>query len=180
MAAPVRGARVTPSGRAPHPLLRPAVLTDAVRIAHLIRRSKAEAMPWLAVPHSVAEDESWAAHVLLPEHGVIVACDARNPSRLLAVLAFRTEWVDQLYVAPGEQGRGLGSRLLHRAKEEAPAGLSLWTFERNGRARKFYERHGFVEVRRTRGENEEREPDILYRWDGTGGADRRIRPSGAR
>lgn len=31
----------------------------------------------------------------------------------------------------------------------------------------FYERHGFVEVRRTPGDNEEGEPDILYRWQPT-------------
>jgi hypothetical protein len=41
----------------------------------------------------------------------------------------------------------------------------LWTFQVNGPARRFYERHGFIAVERTDGHgNEEREPDIGYIW----------------
>jgi ribosomal protein S18 acetylase RimI-like enzyme len=41
---------------------------------------------------------------------------------------------------------------------------SIWP-----RAQRFYERHGFVETRRTDGrDNEEGTPDILYVWDGKG------------
>ena len=44
-------------------------------------------------------------------------------------------------------------------------GLELWTFQINATAQRFYERHGFVAVDRTDGSaNEEREPDIRYRW----------------
>ena len=61
-------------------------------------------------------------------------------------------------------GQGIGSRLLERAKAERPDGLDLWTFQANTGARRFYERHGFVEVARTDGDNEEGEPDIRLRW----------------
>jgi hypothetical protein len=48
-----------------------------------------------------------------------------------------------------------------------PEGLRLWTFASNAGAQRFYERHGFVETRRTDGrDNEERAPDILYVWGG--------------
>ena len=44
-------------------------------------------------------------------------------------------------------------------------GLSLWTFQVNGAARRFYERHGFTEVERTDGShNDEHEPDVRYVW----------------
>ena len=44
--------------------------------------------------------------------------------------------------------------------------LSLWTFQRNEPARRFYEQRGFVAVKETDGSgNEEREPDVLYRWE---------------
>jgi hypothetical protein len=41
----------------------------------------------------------------------------------------------------------------------------LWTFQVNGPARRFYERHGFVEVAQTDGSgNEEAEPDVRLEW----------------
>ena len=79
-------------------------------------------------------------------------------------IAFRDGWIDQLYVLPAHQGRGLGSALLEIAQERCPE-LSLWTFQRNAIARRFYERHGFVAAELTDGvRNEEREPDIRYVW----------------
>ena len=79
-------------------------------------------------------------------------------------------WVDQLYVDPAMTGRGVGTALVELAKRERPDGLRLWTFASNTGAQRFYERHGFVEVRRTDGrENEERAPDILYVWGGAAG-----------
>ena len=43
--------------------------------------------------------------------------------------------------------------------------MRLWTFQRNQRARRFYERRGFRLVLLTDGaDNEEKEPDALYEW----------------
>lgn len=144
-------------------VIRPARATDAPEIARLICRSKAEAMPWLAVPHTPAEDEAWVAGVLLPEHEVSVAV-REDDGALIGVMALRPGWVDQLYVSTAAQGSGVGSVLLRRAQDASAEPLQLWTFQRNARARAFYERRGFVEVRATDGDNEEREPDVLYRW----------------
>ncbi len=47
-----------------------------------------------------------------------------------------------LYVARDEWGSGLGAALIHHALADAPA--HLWVFTANGRARAFYEKHGFV------------------------------------
>lgn len=83
---------------------------------------------------------------------------------LVGIIAFREHWIDQLYVLPRAQGAGVGTALLGIAKSQARS-LSLWTFQRNHAARRFYERRGFVVTKETDGsENEEREPDVLYSW----------------
>jgi putative acetyltransferase len=59
----------------------------------------------------------------------------------------------------------MGCALLDIAKAVSGS-LQLWTFQRNIAARRFYEARGFVAVEETDGShNEEREPDVLYRWD---------------
>ena len=76
--------------------------------------------------------------------------------------------LDQLYVAPERSGQGIGTRLVERARFEAPAGLVLWTFQVNTAARAFYARRGFAEVALTDGaDNEEHEPDVRLRWQPT-------------
>jgi ribosomal protein S18 acetylase RimI-like enzyme len=51
------------------------------------------------------------------------------------------------------------------AKQRRPDGLELYTFQVNDRARRFYERHGFVVAMLGDGSgNEEGQPDVLYRW----------------
>ena len=77
--------------------------------------------------------------------------------------------VSQLYVTPSAQGRGIGTALLEHAKAVSPEGLTLWVFQKNEGARRFYERQGFGLVRLTDGaETIEREPDALYVWAGSG------------
>ncbi len=68
------------------------------------------------------------------------------------------------YVADGFRNCGAGTALMDETKKTFPQGLQLWTHQPNTGAQKFYERHGFQEVRRTSGDNPENLPDILYRW----------------
>jgi hypothetical protein len=58
---------------------------------------------------------------------------------------------DHLYVAPGWPGLGFGSALVAKAQTLSPRRLVLWTVQRNDRARKFYEAHGFRSVAQTEG-----------------------------
>ena len=75
------------------------------------------------------------------------------------MIAFRDEWIEQLYVLPEAQGQGVGTELLDVAKR-ASERLQLWTFQRNASARRFYEARGFALVEETDGaRNEEKEPD---------------------
>ncbi|OCJ02639.1 acetyltransferase [Rhizobium sp. AC44/96] len=117
-------------------------------------------LPWLPDVHTPEEDEHyWRTH-LLPGYTLL---GATVEHRLVGVIAHGRGWVEQLYVLPAFQDRGIGSLLLGEAKG-AMDDIQLWTFSKNAGARSFYERHGFVAERETDGDNEEREPDILYRW----------------
>lgn len=145
-------------------ILRDAAASDIPRIAALIRESKAVAMPWLPVLHSLEEDEAWVAHMFSSDHEMRVAASETDVAEILGVIVTSAGWVDHLYVAPSSQGRGIGTALLDSAKDGSDRPLELWAFQQNARARSFYEAHGFVAVRMTDGDNEERQPDVLYRW----------------
>lgn len=84
---------------------------------------------------------------------------------IVALMALHGEWIEQLYVDPPAIGIGVGTALLGVAKARRPAGLTLWTFQVNARARRFYEARGFVVAELTDGSgNQERQPDVRYVW----------------
>ena len=56
------------------------------------------------------------------------------------------EEVEQLYIANEYQDRGLGGRFINLAREASPKRLHLFTFQRNLKARRFYQHHGFREI----------------------------------
>jgi len=140
----------------------PAASGDAPAIAALFLAARAMAMPWLTSPHTDDDTSRWVAEVLVPSSTLRVA---RVDDVPVAMLMVANGWIDHLYVAPAWQGRGIGSQAVEVAKALFPAGLELWTFQRNIAARRFYERRGFLAVEFTDGAgNEEREPDVRYVW----------------
>jgi GNAT superfamily N-acetyltransferase len=134
----------------------------ALAEAALVRRlALFERLPWLPDLHTPDEDTRFWTEVLAPECTIL---GAMASERILGMIAFNEHWIEQLYVLPEAQGLGIGSALLERAKQASSA-LSLWTFQANHPARRFYERHGFAPSEQTDGSgNEEQEPDVLYRW----------------
>lgn len=149
--------------------LRPANRDDADAIAEIHISSRREALPYLPNLHSDEETHHWAANVVLPNQDVWVA---ESDGEIVGYAAIEGAELNDLYVRPGRQGQGVGSALLARARELSPGMLSLWTFQRNKRARRFYERHGFEAVEFGDGSgNEEGEPDVRYRWTADPGSD---------
>jgi GNAT superfamily N-acetyltransferase len=146
--------------------IRRAGVDDAPAAAALWWRAREAALGAIPAPvHTEAEVREWFGLRVVRQCELWLAED--ETSRLAGLLALDGEWVDQLYVDPDRTGGGIGSRLLAVAKRERPVGLRLWTFASNTRARRFYERHGFVAVERTDGGgNEEGAPDILYEYRG--------------
>jgi GNAT superfamily N-acetyltransferase len=145
-------------------VIRRATAADAPASADLWLRARRAALGAIPAPaHSDAEVRDWfAAHVV--PHTELWLAEAAGAA-LAGVLVLDGDELDQLYVAPELTGRGIGSALVEHAKRLRPDGLALWTFQSNAGARRFYARHGFVEVRRTDGrDNEERSPDVRYAW----------------
>lgn len=136
---------------------------DADAAAGVWLRSFAAALPTVVRPRSDDEVRDHFRHVLVPLRETWVA---EGPGGgVVGVMVLEGEELAQLYLAPEWRGRGLGDRFVALAKERSPGGLSLWTFQVNGPAHRFYERHGFEAVERTDGSgNEEREPDVRYVW----------------
>jgi GNAT superfamily N-acetyltransferase len=155
---------VTPTlANGPEPfLIRLAEPRDAGAIAEVHTLSMRDAMPYLPELHTNDETRGWVATIVLPHQEVWVA---EAGGHVVGVAALDGEMLAQLYILPGEQGRGIGSALLAKAMARRPDGLRLYAFQRNTRARGFYERRGFIAVEFGDGSgNEEGEPDVLYRW----------------
>lgn len=76
---------------------------------------------------------------------------------LVGLLVFSRQpdgWMEleAIHSLPGSWGTGLGAAMLEFALEETNArmGAGLWVFEKNARARRFYEKHGFAFTGETR------------------------------
>ena len=111
--------------------------------------------------HTPEEDRAFYRDRVFAECEIIGAFAGAD---LLGHVAWRPGWIDHLYVDPDHHGRGIGSRLVDLVKA-CCADLQLWTFQANARARRFYERRGFVAEEFGDGSgNEEGEPDVRYRW----------------
>jgi GNAT superfamily N-acetyltransferase len=146
-------------------VLRPARPSDASAVADVWLRSFDAALPTVRRAHPDHEVRGWIRDVLVPRPDTWVA---EVDGAVVGVLALSEGWLDQLYLEPDWRGHGIGDRLVELAKERRPSGLQLWTFQVNGPAQRFYERHGFVAVERTDGAtNEEHEPDVRYVWRAT-------------
>ena len=142
-------------------ILRRASLDDMSELSRLHRRTVQVSLPFLPTLHTPEDDAWWFSERLFATNEVWLAEEGEGA---IGYIAFRPDFIEHLFIRPEAQGEGLGPRLLEKAMEAA-AELSLWTFQQNLRARRFYERHGFVVVTETDGaDNEEKMPDVLYRW----------------
>ena len=56
----------------------------------------------------------------------------------------KTKYLDQIVVAPEHWGSGAATALLAEAKRLSPAGIELLVNTDNGRAVRFYQKHGFT------------------------------------
>ena len=142
-------------------MLRRARREDAEAVAALFEASRAEAMPWLPVLHTPEEDVVFFAGSIEREELWV----DEDEGRVTAFAAIHDGVLKHLYVHPDYQRRGIGDALFAWATRAAPGGFRFWVFQRNERARRFYERRGARLVDLTDGAaNEEREPDALYEW----------------
>jgi putative acetyltransferase len=140
--------------------IRHLTIDDMDAAAKVLRRAFDERLPSLAGLHTPEEDQEYFRNRLFSETEMWGAFD----DHLVGFIAFANEWIEQLYILPEWQGRGIGKALVKIAKAKFPS-LRLWTFQQNEPAKQFYERNGFVPIETTDGlGNEAKAPDILYQW----------------
>ena len=141
--------------------LRPAKIEEMVACATILN-DWIDETPWMPRIHDHADVERHYRDTVFVERAVSVAIMNGVVVGFSAVS--EDAYVTALYIADGARNRGVGKALLDKAKAARTAALRLWTFQDNTAARRFYEREGFAELRRTDGDNEEALPDILYTW----------------
>lgn len=146
--------------------LRQAAVEDATAVADLYTAARVAAVPQMPPAlHTNAEDRAWMAGQLArDDHEAWVA---ERDGRIVGYALLSPVWLDHLFVEPDLRGSGIGSVLLDLVKSLRPDGFSLWVFESNTGARRFYATHGLVELERTDGSgNEEKAPDVRMAWPG--------------
>lgn len=118
--------------------LRRAVPQDAASAAEVWLQSRRAAAKYIpSLIHTDDETREWTSSHVLPDLECWVA---ETPAgEIIGLLVLRADWVEQLYVSPARQGRGVGGALIELAKRLRPDGLQLWTFGSNMPARRFYE-----------------------------------------
>lgn len=139
--------------------LRAARTTDAGKLG-AIMQDFIDKAPWMPVLHSKAETISFCGTMI--DRGWVTV--AENFGRVIGFLALDGNEVAALYIARDVQGLGIGAVLLGHAKTHCEQ-LTLWTFQANTGAVRFYQSHGFCEVTRSNGGlNDEKLPDIQFLW----------------
>jgi ribosomal protein S18 acetylase RimI-like enzyme len=111
-------------------------------------------------PHPIEEQVAFLLERLAPANTMRVA---KSDGHIVGFSATTPESVGALYVRVDRIGQGIGSELLRLAKADSCGSLWLYTFARNARARRFYERHGFVAVAHGF-EPEWQLEDVRYEW----------------
>jgi len=138
--------------------LRPAQESDMPAIAGILR-GWYEETPYVPRLHTAEEDRGFVTG-LIQTHDVMVHED----DAVDGFIARQGSEIGHLYLAPAARGKGIGSALL-ALMQAATDHLTLWCFQQNTGARRFYERHGFTAAEMTDGsQNEEGIPDIRYVW----------------
>lgn len=116
--------------------------------------------------HSFEDQEYFLNHILSKENKIYIAIEVKN-NKVVGILAFNENEINQLYIHNDYQGRGLGRKFVDIAKNNSNGRLILYTFEVNKKAQRFYENNGFKIIGRGY-ENEENLDDIKYEWGDSG------------
>lgn len=115
---------------------------------------------WMPKLHSVEENLGFCQAMI--SRGWVRL--AERAGQVLGFIARNADEVNALYVTQPSRGQGIGAAMIDEAKQASPS-LSLWTFQDNLGARRFYAEHGFIEVERSDGAgNDEKLPDVKLLW----------------
>lgn len=136
---------------------RPGHPSDATACAQIIRDWGGET-PWMA-PLDDLEPMAASWRDLLRAD---MAWVAEKEGRVFGFCVREDDNITGLYVAQAARCCGVGKRLLDLAKADRDW-ITVWAYEANTQARKFYRREGLVEICREI-ENESNLMNVEHRW----------------
>ena len=110
--------------------------------------------------HSFESHMYFLNHILPKQFQVDIVL---KDEKVVGMIAYNEKEINQLYIHKDYQGMGIGQTLLDKVKAQSCGRLTLYTFEVNKNAQRFYEKNGFEIIGRGH-ENEEKLPDIQYEW----------------
>jgi GNAT superfamily N-acetyltransferase len=127
-------------------------------------RTRWDAQQWLEerMGYSHEDNLRYFRDVISRESDVWIAT---IDEKVVGLLAMGKDQIEQLYVDTVHQGQGVGTALLEKAKTLAPTGFTLYTHQRNQKARAFYESRGLLAVAFGVSPEPESEPDVQYAWN---------------
>ena len=134
---------------------------DAVTILWRISREKSIPEFQLEKGHFFFEDRDYFQKQIIKNNQIWVVVSQSYP---VGFMAMNNDFVDQLYIDPDHQRRGIGRSLLNLARERSPEHVWLYTLQVNASARAFYEKNGFVAEKFGISPPPESEPDVEYHW----------------
>lgn len=134
---------------------------DAVTILWRVAREKLLPEGQTDTGHYFYEDQNYFRGHVLKKNQVWVVDVGDRP---VAFMAMENDFIDQLYIHPDFQRRGIGLELLNFARQQSPEHLWLYTLQVNVNARAFYEKNGFVAEKFGFSPPPENEPDVEYHW----------------
>ena len=124
--------------------IRRAVAGDGVALAHIFMESRIEAFPWQNPARFRSEDfkkETAGEAVFVAENGsgkILGFISVWEPER----------FIHHLFIAPNQQRRGIGKRLLESLSTWLPLPYRLKCKVKNEAACIFYHKNGWVETGR--------------------------------
>jgi GNAT superfamily N-acetyltransferase len=134
---------------------------DAVTILWRISREKSLPEFQNRKGHFFYEDRDYFRDHILMEDQVWIVETGQRP---VAFMAMKADFIDQLYVHPDYQKRGIGKAFLDYARQLSTEHLWLYTLQINLNARLFYEKNGFIAEKFGISPPPESEPDVEYHW----------------
>ena len=134
---------------------------DAVTVLWRIAREKSLPEFQLEKGHFFYEDRNYFQNYVLKNNKVWIVERENSP---VGFMAMNRDFIDQLYIDPDFQRRGIGRSLLDFARTQSPEHLWLYTHQVNVQARAFYEKNGFVAEKFGVSPPPESEPDVEYHW----------------
>jgi GNAT superfamily N-acetyltransferase len=134
---------------------------DAVTVLWRVAREKLLPEGQTDTGHNFYEDQDYFRNQIMKKARIwVVEIDLRPA----AFMAMENEFIDQLYVHPRYQHRGIGRAFLEFARSLSPEHLWLYTLQSNVNARAFYEKNGFIAEKFGFSPPPENEPDVEYHW----------------